>query len=116
MVGHGVHHVSLNVTDTAEAVAFYEHLGFTTIERPDLGFPGAWLRIGAAGELHLLEFAPPEARGQHFSVHVDDLDTAVATLATAGIEPDRIGGIDGVCRQAFLTDPSGNQVELTQPL
>ncbi|MEM9466891.1 MAG: VOC family protein [Actinomycetota bacterium] len=116
MVGRGVHHVSLNVTDTDAAVAFYRELGFEPIDRPDLGFPGAWLRIGDTGELHLLEFPPPDAKGQHFSVHVDDLDAAVSTLADAGIEPDRIGGIDGICRQAFLSDPSGNQVELTQPL
>ena len=116
MVASGVHHVSINVTDTAAAIVFYEQLGFRVIERPDLGFPGAWMQIGDAGELHLLEIPPPEAKGQHFSVRVDDLDAAVATLATAGVEPDRIGGIEGVCRQAFLSDPSGNQVELTQPL
>lgn len=116
MVGTSVHHVSLNVTDTDAAVAFYERLGFVRMARPDLGFPGAWMRIGDAGELHLLEFPPPEAIGQHFSVRVDDLDAAVAELADHDIVPDRIGGIDGVCRQAFLSDPSGNQVELTEPL
>lgn len=115
MVGKAVHHVSINVTDTEPARGFYEQLGFESIERPDLSFPGAWLKLGAA-ELHLLEIPPPDAKGQHFSIHVDDLDAALATLAEAGIEADRTGGIDGVCRQAFLSDPSGNQVELTQPL
>ena len=116
MVGKAVHHVSLNVDDVAAAVTFYTALGFREIERPDFGFDGAWLRIGDAGELHLLGFPPPEAKGQHFSVHVDDLDAALAELAEQGIEPDRIGGIDGICHQAFLSDPSGNAVELTQPL
>ena len=46
----------------------------------------------------------------------DDLDDALTTLAADGIVPDRTGEIDGICRQAFLTDPSGNLVELTQPL
>ena len=116
MVATGVHHVSLNVTDVPAAVAFYAELGFHEIERPDFDFDGAWLRIGESGELHLLGFPPPKAVGQHFAVHVDDLDDALATLADAGIEPDRVSAIDGVCRQAFLSDPSGNQVELNQPI
>ena len=116
MVGKAVHHVSINVTDVAACVIFYEALGFRSIERPDFGFDGAWLQIGEHGELHLLGFPPPEAVGQHFAVHVDDLDDALTTLAADGIVPDRIGEIDGICRQAFLTDPSGNLVELNQPL
>lgn len=117
MVGKGVHHVSLNVDDVAACVAFYEALGFRAVDRPDFSFDGAWLRIGESDdELHLIGRPPPEAVGQHFSVHVDDLDIALATLAAQGIEPDRISGIDGVARQAFLSDPSGNSVELTQPL
>lgn len=116
MVGKAVHHVSLNVDDVPSAVAFYNALGFREIERPDFDFDGAWLRIGDAGELHLLGFPPPEAKGQHFAVHVDDLDEALTALAADGITADRTGEIDGICRQAFLTDPSGNQVELNQPL
>ena len=100
---------------TDSARVFYEHLGFEPIERPPLGFPGAWLQLGAT-ELHLLELPPPDARGQHFSIRVENLDTALAVLAEAGIAADRVGGIDGICRQAFLSDPTGNQVELTEPL
>ena len=116
MVGKAVHHVSLNVTDVPACVAFYEALGFHTIDRPDFGFDGAWMRIGDAGELHLLGFPPPEPVGQHFAIHVDDLDEALTTLAADGIVPDRTGEIDGICLQAFLSDPSGNLVELNQPL
>ena len=79
MVGRAVHHVSINVTDTEPARVFYEHLGFTPIKRPELGFPGAWLRLGTT-ELHLLELPPPDARGQHFSLHVENLDTALESL------------------------------------
>ena len=49
-------------------------------------------------------------------LHVDDLDEALSVLAADDITPDRISEIDGICRQAFLTDPAGNQVELNQPL
>ena len=116
MVGRALHHVSLNVTDVRPCVAFYEAMGFREIDRPELGFDGAWMRIGEAGELHLLGFPPPEAVGQHFAVHVDDLDEALIALAADHITPDRTSEIDGICRQAFLTDPAGNQVELNQPL
>ena len=43
----GVHHVSLNVTNTAEATAFYtDVLGLRLIDRPDFPFDGAWLEVG----------------------------------------------------------------------
>lgn len=116
MVARALHHVSLNVDDVAPAVEFYEALGFRKVPRPDLGFDGAWMTLNGAGELHLLGFAPPEAMGQHFAVQVDDLDAALAELATHGIAPARTGEIAGICRQAFLEDPSGNEVELNQPL
>ena len=116
MVGRALHHVSLNVTDVRACVAFYEAMGFREIERQKHSFYGAWLRIGENGEIHLLSFPPPEAIGQHFAVHVDDLDEALSALAAEDITPDRISEIDGICRQAFLTDPAGNQVELNQPL
>ena len=38
-----IHHISLVVSDTTKAVAFYRDiLGISLVERPDLGFPGAW--------------------------------------------------------------------------
>ena len=116
MVAKAVHHVSLNVSDVPSAIEFYEALGFREFERPDFGFDGAWMTLDGAGELHLLGFPPPDAVGQHFALQVDDMDAALAELATKGIEPTRTGDIDGICRQAFLKDPSGNEVELNQPL
>ena len=87
MVGRALHHVSLNVTDVRACVAFYEAMGFREIERPQLGFDGAWMRIGETGELHLLGFPPPEAVGQHFAVHVDDLDEALEDCTS---EPEAV--------------------------
>ena len=52
----------------------------------------------------------------HTALRTDDLDEALSVLAADDITPDRISEIDGICRQAFLTDPAGNQVELNQPL
>ena len=116
MVGKALHHVSLNVTDVRACVAFYEAMGFREIERPELGFDGAWMRIGDTGELHLLVAPPPEAVCPHVAIHDDDHDEALSALDAADIPPDRISEIDGLCRQAFLTDPAGYQVVLNQPL
>lgn len=116
MQPHAVHHVSLNVDDLDAARTFYiEVLGLTEIPRPDLGFPGAWLRVGAQ-EVHLLVGPPVEARGQHVALAVDDLDAALAELRTAGVAVRGPGEIPGVCRQAFCADPAGNTIELNQRL
>jgi catechol 2,3-dioxygenase-like lactoylglutathione lyase family enzyme len=88
----------------------------TEIERPDLGFPGAWLQVGAQ-QVHLLHvdgFVPP--RGQHFALQVGDLDAAIATLGSHQVEVSAPAEIAGVCRQAFFTDPAGNLIEINQPL
>ena len=58
---YGLHHVSLVVSDTARALAFYRDVLGLQVDhaRPDLGFPGAWLRLGDHG-LHLLELPNPD--------------------------------------------------------
>jgi catechol 2,3-dioxygenase-like lactoylglutathione lyase family enzyme len=112
----GVHHVSINVSDVEAALDFYvNRLGFSQRDdRPDFGFGGAWLDVGAGGQqLHLIEAEPPKSRGQHFAVRVDDLAAVVAELRAAGVE---VSDPTPVARslQAFCSDPSGNQVELHQ--
>ncbi len=107
-----VHHVSVNVSDVAAAVAFYTGVlgGTLRDDRPDFGFGGAWIDLGAS-QVHLLEAAPPAVLGQHFAVRVDDLDAAVAELRGRGVavaEPVAVGP----GRQTFLADPAGNTVEL----
>ena len=111
----GVHHVSVNVRDVEAALAFYtEVLGFRArTDRPDFGFGGAWLDVGAQ-QVHLIEGTPPEAKGQHFALGVADIDAAVAQLRRRGVtvsDPIAVGA----GRQAFLEDPSGNAIELHQP-
>jgi catechol 2,3-dioxygenase-like lactoylglutathione lyase family enzyme len=111
----GIHHVSINVRDTATAVDFYTGvLGLTVrTDRPDFSFAGAWLDL-AGQQVHLLEIDMPEQRGQHFALWVDDLDGVVAEIRSGGVtvsDPKAVGS----GRQAFLHDPSGNLVELNEP-
>jgi len=108
----GLHHVSINVADVGDAVRFYtDTLGFRVRgDRPDFGFGGAWLDAGNQ-QLHLIEGKPPDALGQHFAVQVADIEATVAELRRRGItvsDPIPVGRN----LQAFLDDPSGNQVEL----
>jgi glyoxylase I family protein len=107
-----VHHVSINVSDVDEAVTFYtEVLGGTVrADRPDFGFGGAWIDLGAS-QLHLLEAGPPPVLGQHFAIRVADLDEAVSELRAGGVVLDDPSPV-GPGRQTFLADPAGNTVEL----
>lgn len=112
----GVHHVSINVADVAAAVAFYtEALGFTTrTDRPDFGFDGAWLDAGPQ-QLHLIANEVPAPKGQHFAIRVADLDATIAELRAKDVtvsDPSPVG----TGRQAFVSDPSGNLVELHESL
>jgi len=111
----GVHHVSINVSDVDAALDFYVGaLGFVPrTDRPDFGFPGAWLDIGGE-QLHLIGGPVPASLGQHFAVRVHDLDATVAELRARGLsvgDPSPVG----TGRQAFVNDPDGNTVELHQP-
>jgi glyoxylase I family protein len=110
----GVHHVSVNVSDVDRAVEFYVGcLGFQPRDdRPEFGFPGAWLNAGGQ-QLHLIAAPVPEDRGQHFAIQVADLAATVAELRAKGLkvgEPSPVG----TGQQSFVHDPDGNLVELHQ--
>jgi glyoxylase I family protein len=107
-----VHHVSINVRNVDEAARFYvDQLGLVRRhDRPDFGFAGAWLDAGNQ-QVHLIEAEPPAAVGQHFALQVDDLDDVLAELRAHGVVVSDASPV-GTGRQAFLSDPSGNGVEL----
>ncbi len=117
----GLHHVSLIVSDTRRAMAFYQ--GVFGLERddsrPDLGFPGAWLRL-ADRQIHLLELPNPDpvidrpahgGRDRHVALSVSDLDGFAQRLREAGIAftLSRSGR-----RALFCRDPDGNAWELIE--
>lgn len=112
MKPRAVHHVSVNVRDVGEAERFYvEELGLVRRDdRPDLSVAGAWLDAGGQ-QVHLIEAEPPAAVGQHFALQVDDLDAAIAELRARGLKVSDASPV-GAGRQAFLSDPSGNGIEL----
>lgn len=109
-----MHHVSLTVDDVDASLRFYvDELGLVAREdRPDFGFPGAWLDAGGQ-QLHLIQGEPPPDKGQHFAILVGDLDATIAELRANGVDVSDAFPV-GTGRQAFLKDPAGNQVELHQ--
>jgi catechol 2,3-dioxygenase-like lactoylglutathione lyase family enzyme len=111
----GVHHVSINVRDATESVAFYtDVLGLAVRDdRPDFAFGGAWLDLGGE-QVHLIEAPLPDDIGQHFAIRVADIDAAVAELRRRGVEVSDPKPVAS-SRQCFLHDPSGNLIELHEP-
>ncbi len=112
-----VHHVTLNVSDLDAALDFYTRvLEMPLLPRPDFGFPGAWLDAGEQ-QIHLLEAVGFEApSGQHFALEVDDVAAVSTLLESRDVSVSRSSTIDGVCVQAFFADPTGNIIEINQPI
>lgn len=110
----GVHHVSINVDDVDKALDFYVGtLGLVPRrDRPDFGFPGAWLDAGDQ-QVHLIGAPAPDNLGQHFALLVDDIDGAIRDLRDRGVEVTDSIPV-GTSLQAFLSDPAGNNIELHQ--
>lgn len=115
MTVRGLHHVSVNVDDVDAAVAFYtELLGLRSIDRPDIGVPGAWLTAPNGLQVHLIELPGGGSDSNHMAFAVDDIEAEIAALRARGMAVPDWSDI-GTGRQVFLRDPSGNIVELNQP-
>jgi catechol 2,3-dioxygenase-like lactoylglutathione lyase family enzyme len=116
------------VRDVDAAIAFYcTHLGFREVMHPAPSFA-----MLSRGDLRLVLSAPNPAAGggqsmpdgrvqepggwNRFAVEVDDLAATVDTLHKAGIHfrNDIVTGVGG--KQIIADDPSGNPVELFQPI
>jgi catechol 2,3-dioxygenase-like lactoylglutathione lyase family enzyme len=116
------------VEDIDKAIAFYvEQLGFTLIMHP--APPFAMLE---RGELRLVLSVPNAMGGggqampdgtmprpggwNRFAVMVEDLAATAARLRQAGttFRNDIVTGVGG--RQVLIEDPSGNPVELFEPI
>ncbi|MGD8587705.1 MAG: VOC family protein [Chromatiales bacterium] len=114
-----LHHVSLIVADTTRALGFYRDLLGLEVaaNRPDLGYPGAWLELGEA-QIHLLELPNPDpldnrpahgGRDRHLALEVDDFEDLKQRLELSNLPYtlSRSG------RQAlFCRDPDQNAVEI----
>ena len=116
-----LHHASLIVADTARSMGFYQDLLGLEADgnRPDLGYPGAWLWVGGR-QLHLLQLPNPDpvqgrpahgGRDRHVAFVVAKLDLLVDRLESAGVAYtlSRSGR-----RALFCRDPDGNALEFME--
>lgn len=117
----GLHHVSLIVADTGSALTFYRDLLGLAVDpdRPDLGYPGAWLQLGPQ-QIHLLELPNPDSvtgrpahggRDRHTALTTADLDELQRRLEAAAIPFTRSRSGR---RALFCRDPDGNALEFVE--
>ena len=116
------------VNDVDAAIAFYcGHLGFTEVMHPAPAFamlarddlrltlsaPGG----GPGGGQAMPDGTLPEPGGwNRFSLEVSDLEGMVAGLRDAGVtfRNEILTGVGG--KQILVDDPSGNPIELFEPI
>lgn len=112
-----LNHVAIHVSDVEKSGEFYrEVLKLEPIPRPAFSFPGAWFRLGARQELHLIgdrdQPVHSHNRGNHYALLVDDLDAWEDYFQKRGVVylPRRTRP-DGAY-QIYVTDPDGHVIEL----
>lgn len=109
--------VTLAVTDMAASVAFYDALGFDTLE---FGGADAEFTTYEAGGTHLnlqLVDEPPEVRWGRPIFHVTDVDAIYERAIEAGLVAE-FAPRDAVwCERYFhIRDPDGHEISFATPL
>lgn len=117
----GFHHASLLVENTGQSLAFYrDTLGMQVDDtRPDLGYPGAWLKLGDV-QVHLLELPNPDplegrpdhgGRDRHLAFHINDLNLLVEKLSKENIP---FTTSHSGRKALFCRDPDQNALEFIE--
>lgn len=112
-----LNHVAIHVADVARSCEFYANvLKLEPMARPAFDFPGAWFRLGAAQELHIIggrtEPVVSKHRGNHFALRADNLEAWREHLNGFGaIIRGPVKRPDGAT-QIFVQDPDGHVIEL----
>jgi len=114
-------HASMLVADLDISLRFYRDLLGMQVDdaRPDLGYPGAWLRVGEQ-QVHLLQLPNPDprtgrpahgGRDRHIAFDITDMHALRTALDHVGIHYtlSRSGRNALFCR-----DPDGNALEFVQ--
>jgi catechol 2,3-dioxygenase-like lactoylglutathione lyase family enzyme len=113
----GLNHANISTAKLTETVDFFVRvLGLRVGPRPAFGFGGAWLYLGDQPVIHLVERdAPRDPNGalDHVSFTVPDFDGALRQLAEIGVAYRASDIPGGFGRQAFVLDPNGVTIELT---
>jgi catechol 2,3-dioxygenase-like lactoylglutathione lyase family enzyme len=115
----GMNHFTITAEDRAKTLDYYcGLLGLVEGQRPDLGFPGAWLYPpgGAQAVLHIYWDRPmPEPRTgviDHLAFTARDLKAVKARFDARGLKYDLRQQAGAGTWQLFSLDPNGAKVEL----
>jgi catechol 2,3-dioxygenase-like lactoylglutathione lyase family enzyme len=115
----GMNHFTITAQDRDETFVYYcGLLGFEDGPRPDLGFPGAWLRApgGSSAILHIVFGRPLPAQRtgviDHMAFTASNLKDVKARFDAAGIKYDLRQQRESGTWQLFSFDPNGARVEL----
>lgn len=116
-----INHASYIVADVKKALHFYQTiLGLIVdLQRPDLGYPGAWLKVEDQ-QIHLLELPNPDpvrerpthgGRDRHLALNVSDIEQLQKRLDEYAVPYTRSkSGRNAL----FCRDPDGNALEFIE--
>jgi catechol 2,3-dioxygenase-like lactoylglutathione lyase family enzyme len=124
---HGLFHVAIKTANLAATRRFYiDVLGLVDAQRPDFGYPGAWLACphpGGGAIVHVYAGGPalgPEGRAAYGSAAVDHLSLSCSGFAdyrarfiAHGMDWREFLVPGTTLWQLFVYDPNGVQMELT---
>ncbi len=119
---HALLHASFLVAEVERSLKFYRDVLGMAVNpnRPDLGYPGAWLDIAPGQQIHLLQLSNPDpvsgrpehgGRDRHVALATRDLAPIKQALERAGVgySLSRSGRPALFCR-----DPDGNALEIVE--
>ena len=113
-------HVNLRTTQLDKMIAWYSDiLGLRQGERPDFGFPGAWMYAGDTAVVHLVGIdgaagvgSEVELKMEHFALTATDA-TAFEARLNATDTPYRRAVLEQTRTVAFnISDPDGNHIHV----
>lgn len=114
---HAMNHFTVLTDDLDRTLEFYvDMLGLQPGERPDLGFPGAWLYANGQAVLHIIAGRGlPEQRAgviDHMAFSASNLRQVKSKLDARSIQYDLRRQRGANTWQLFCHDPNGAKVEL----
>jgi catechol 2,3-dioxygenase-like lactoylglutathione lyase family enzyme len=118
MTIRGIDHINIGTDRLEETRAFFrDALGLKDGWRPPFDVGGAWLYIGDAPVVHLVDLPKgklpcDQAALDHFAFAIDDWDGATQRLDAAGVKYRAMDVPGAPIKQIFLRDPNGVNIEL----
>lgn len=116
----GLDHINIDTSCPEDTISFYEEvLGLQNRpqDRPDFGFPGAWLFLADRAVVHL-NFIDDDGRAanrsafNHIAFEGSDFTAMCALLEARGLKYRTSQRPDIALSQIFVKDPNGVAVEI----